>query len=155
MKPVIFARLLCVGGLSGFAATVPMTAFMLAADRLGWKGREGPEAIVQQALDTVSVPRTRRQELLGITGAHFAFGTGCGAVYGAVSQRLAQSLPPVVSGIGFGIGVWLANYQGWVPAAGILPPGPHDRRDRQARVFWAHIVYGATLGWATSRVSRA
>lgn len=118
------------------------------------EGREGPEAIVQEGLDTTGVDRDRRQELAAITAAHFAFGTGSGAVYATLARHLGGLAHPVRSGVVFGIALWAVNYQGWVPAAGILPPTPRDRSDRQARLFWAHVVYGTVLGWLSDRLGR-
>ena len=142
------------GAAAGFIATLPMTAFMYAAERLGSGGRLGPEAITQQALDAARLRRSRRQEVAGITVAHLSFGTACGAGYALVGSRRRSAANPVLSGIAFGLAVWLLSYQGWVPAVGILPPAGRDRADRQLRLFCAHIVYGATLGWLTSRGSR-
>lgn len=143
-----------IGAASGFAATGPMTAFMLVAHRLGWTGREGPEAIVQEGLDTTGVERDRRQELAAIIAAHFAFGTGSGVVYATLARRLGGLAGPIRSGVVFGVALWAANYQGWVPAAGILPPASRDRSDRQARLFWAHVVYGSVLGYLSDRLGR-
>lgn len=146
-------RRLVAGGVSGFVATVPMTVFMLAADRFGWKGRKGPEVIVRHGLDAVDASRSRGQELAAIAAGHLGFGTGSGALYGMLAPA-AAARHPVLRGTVFGIALWVVNYQGWVPAAGILPPVPQDLPDRQARLFGAHIVYGAVLGSLRSRLGR-
>ena len=55
------------------------------------------------------------------------------------------------TGTVFGAVVWLAGYEGWLPAMDILPPAHKDRPGRAANVFIAHLVYGWTLGWAARR----
>jgi hypothetical protein len=43
------------------------------------------------------------------------------------------------------------SYEGWVPAAGIMPPAHRDRPSRSATMVVAHAVYGAVLGLWTRR----
>jgi hypothetical protein len=70
--------------------------------------------------------------------------TGCWSGAGGAASGVARH----------GVRQRVVNYQGWAPAAGILPPVPQDLPDRQARSFRAHIVYGAALGWLRSRLDR-
>jgi hypothetical protein len=134
------------GSAAGVAATVAMSAVMLAAQKLGLEGEQPPEAIVEAALDAADVDRSERTENALATLAHLGFGASCGAVYALLRRWLRTPGPPVGHGVGFGLGVYAASYQGWIPALGILPPPRRDRSDRQVSMALAHVVYGAVLG---------
>ncbi|WP_413249430.1 hypothetical protein [Sinomonas flava] len=72
-----------------------------------------------------------------------------GALYAcAVPGRLQEP----GTGTAFGALVWLASYEGWLPALGIFPPAHEDRPSRSVSIFLAHLVYGWTLGWAAQRL---
>lgn len=49
-------------------------------------------------------------------------------------------------GIVFGLSVWAASYEGWLPVANVLPPAHRDKPGRASSIIAAHIVYGITLG---------
>lgn len=55
------------------------------------------------------------------------------------------------TGAAFGLAVWAAGYEGWVPAMGVLPPAHRDKRSRALTMLAAHLVYGAVLGVASRR----
>jgi putative membrane protein len=82
--------------------------------------------------------------------AHFAYGAGAGAVYGALSPLLPMS--PVWSGVAYGLGVWAGSYLGLMPALGLHPPATREPAGRNALMIGAHIVWGATLGLLTDRM---
>lgn len=132
------------GIAGGTIATVSMSAVMLGAQRLGLLGRMPPEIITEEALRRAErrAPPPRARRLAG-AAAHFAFGAAAGALYAWGSERLGRRGPAY--GVAYGTAVWLASYAGWIPALGILPPPPRDRRGRPTSMLVAHWVYGATL----------
>jgi hypothetical protein len=126
------------GALSGFAATWPMTAVLVGASRRGLLDELPPMKIVHHLLPGLGERPTRM--LAGI--AHAAYGTGAGAVLGAIAPP--APLKRRVT-IGYGLLVWLLSYQGWVPLAGVMPPVVRDRRGRVLSIALAHVVWGALL----------
>ena len=120
-----------------------MSGVMLAADRAGHLGYPPPQAIGEQTVQLASGsrPAAATGRALGLA-AHLGFGASAGAAY-ALLPRVAG---PLARGIGWGLAVYAASYQGWVPAMGALPPASRDRRDRVAVMVAAHVVYGGLLG---------
>jgi uncharacterized membrane protein YagU involved in acid resistance len=142
------------GGLAGGVATVLMTIFMWGAKHLGlYASQPAPKAVSQGMLGKVLptrflVPRSGRQTFTGVS--HAGFGVGLGGVYG-----LGTSIVPAsaLSGLAFGLLVWLASCMGWVPQAGLMPPPTKDERGRAVSILGAHMVYGTTLGFTMRRLA--
>lgn len=120
-----------------------MSSLMLLAGRLGWLGRQPPQAISERAVELVDgdPPSEPTGRALG-TAAHLGFGLAAGTAYAFLPARL----PAAVRGSAWGLTVYAASYQVWVPALGALPPASADRRDRVAVMVAAHLVYGLVLG---------
>ena len=133
------------GALAGALATVPMSAVMLAGDRL--VGRQPPEAIVRTALEAapVDVPEGAVGPLALAT--HFGFGATLGAVSALVPGR------GPAKGIALALAAYAASYQGWVPALGVLPAASRDHPGRPAVMIAAHVVYGGVLGALEARAT--
>lgn len=137
-----------VGSLAGGLATIPMTAFMLLARRLGFLGEEPPRLITDYALDAAGLSVDDRNTETAITGAvHFGFGIVCGALFGAFSRRVRLPFLRVATGTLYGLAIWFVSYNGWVPALHIMPPPEEDRPGRPTAMILAHVIYGSVLGW--------
>ena len=132
------------GTLAGVVATGVMSLLMLGARRAGLLGAMPPQKITARLLDRAGGSRSRETQDAAATALHFGFGGGAGALFGATAARLP--LPPVLTGIAFGAGVWFVSYSGWVPALGIMPPPERDRPGRPQTMLLAHLVYGGVLG---------
>jgi hypothetical protein len=130
-----------------------MTAFMLAAQRLGLMGKIPPSKITDAVLDRLGAGRTDRR--LWTTLFHVGFGAAAGALYGLVRRRRPRPVRAALEGATFGTGVWAASYAGWVPALGIMPPPDEDRPGRPAAMVAAHWIFGGTLGALYSWMRRA
>jgi uncharacterized membrane protein YagU involved in acid resistance len=144
------------GAVGGCAGTVTMTAAMLGMQQMLPKREQyplPPRRIVDRIAGMFGARRSLdRTQLNALTAvAHFAYGTGAGAVYGPIG--LALPLPRVVSGIAYGLVVWTASYLGLLPALGILGPATQHPARRNALMIAAHMVWGATLGVVGSRVA--
>ena len=134
------------GALAGTLATVPMSAVMLAAQRMGLMGKQPPAKITDAALDASHVePEPPKRRALAVI-AHFAFGAAAGALFSAIHRRAPATGRATIGGLAFGSAVWAASYAGWVPALGIMPPPTEDRPGRPASMIVAHWVFGAALG---------
>jgi putative membrane protein len=73
---------------------------------------------------------------------HYAFGTGVGAVYGALAE--ADPRVTLLGGILFGLGVWAAADEISTAVSG-LAPAPTERPPlAHAYSVLSHVVYGVT-----------
>lgn len=132
------------GGVNGALATVGMSAFLLGAQQLGLLGKQPPRIIVESLAPEATEEETRPTSIV----AHFGYGAAAGAAY----QLLARAVrPTATSGAAYGLAVWAASYEGWLPWLGILPPAHRDRPGRRWTMVAAHLVYGATLGALTRK----
>lgn len=144
-------RRLLIGSLAGLAATVPMTAAMVWMHRRLPEDEQYPLPPRQVTMNVAEAAGVVEREELGepekraaTLVAHFAYGAGVGALYGPVASQLP--LPPVVSGMAYGVAVWAGSYLGWLPAAGLLAPATEHPARRTALMIAAHLVWGASAG---------
>lgn len=134
------------GLTSGALATVPMTAVMFAAQKLGLLGKMPPAKITDDMLARGGVAATKSERNALTTLAHLGFGAGCGALYSLLRPGRPSLGRAAIEGAAFATAVWGASYAGWIPALRIMPPPADDRKDRQATMVIAHWVFGAVLG---------
>jgi hypothetical protein len=130
-------------------ATIPMTISIWVMERLLLRSERYPMPPLGQSTNSLAekagLSRTKNAPPhKAVTGfSHFSYGGTCGAVYGVIAPRLPG--PPVVSGMLYGVGVWLASSMGWLPALGILPPATEQPRGRTTVMILAHLVWGAVM----------
>ncbi|MER7128451.1 DUF6789 family protein [Streptosporangium saharense] len=134
-------RGLVEGGVGGAVATAAMSAVMLAGSRAGLMEDQPPKHIVRAALPGHAHRRKPGEGALAAL-AHFGFGITAGALFRLVSKGRRT---PVPVGIGYGLAIWLASYQGWVPGVTVLPQISDDRPGRPAVMAAGHVVYGVVL----------
>jgi hypothetical protein len=145
---------LLAGGVGGFVATAPMTAFMELARRyfLPCHQQYGlpPRQITMRVASWAGLKRhlAEPEKKAATFAAHFSYGAAAGAVYGPCCQYIGR--PGVASGIVHGLAVWSGSYLGLLPALGILPPATRHPLRRNALMIAAHVVWGAALGGLTS-----
>jgi uncharacterized membrane protein YagU involved in acid resistance len=132
------------GAGAGLIATIPMSAVMFAAQRLGPVDELDPEIITETGLEAARVEASESTQNLLSTLAHLGFGAGVGAVYGLLSPRLRRA--PLLTGPLYGLAVCGASYQGWIPAMGIAPPLSRRGPARRWMQILSHLVYGTVLG---------
>ena len=141
-------RRLVIGAAAGAAATLPMSAFMLAAQRAGFMTKLPPKRITEAALDELGLEDGTGETATNVLSsiAHFGFGAAAGALYAALDPRLRLPVPAPVQGALFGTGVWTVSYMGWVPALRIMPQAYLDEPGRPESMLVAHWIYGGVLG---------
>ena len=162
MVPVTITRALvdvAAGAALGAAATVPMSALMLGAQRAGLMGTQPPRRITDEAIDAVDAGTSgsdvdpaepTRRALTALT--HVGFGAVAGVPFALLHRALPARAPSEAVGAAYALGVWASAYLGWVPALGIMPRADEDRRDRPTVMVLAHLVYGGVLGWSLRRL---
>ena len=141
-----------LGALAGLAATAPMTLamkLMHAAlprhEQYPLPPRQVTEGMAEKA--GLNEHLDEEERAAATWASHFAYGTACGALYGALSEGLdSLDVPPALAGVGFGLAVWAGSYLGWLPAAGIISPATEHPPRRNALMIAAHVVWGATAG---------
>ncbi|MEW9531368.1 DUF6789 family protein [Microbispora sp. NPDC049125] len=142
-------RHLARGTVSGVLATAAMSAVMLAGDRAGLMPGQPPKHIVRAVLPGHRRRPKRGEKALG-TAAHLAFGAASGALFGLLTRDRAARLP---LGVAYSLLIWVASYEGWVPAMNILPPISRDPAPGRPVVMAAgHVVYGTALVLAMNRL---
>jgi hypothetical protein len=99
--------------------------------------------------------RGRDTQDVAATRAHVGFGAAAGAIFANLERGPKPVLPFLPAGMLFGAAVWLVSYQGWIPAAGIMPPASRDRPGRPQSMLAAHLVFGAVLGGLVGAVARS
>ena len=141
-----------LGALAGLAATAPMTLAMKLMhaslprhEQYPLPPRQVTEGMAEKAGVNEHLDEEERAAATWVS--HFAYGTACGALYGALSDGLdGLGVPPALSGVGFGLAVWAGSYLGWLPAAGLISPATEHPPRRNALMIAAHVVWGAAAG---------
>ena len=145
-----------MGVLAGAAATVPMTVAMAA---LRWVfPQEGRRPSPPRQVTVRMARRAGADEVVdgepeqsaATLVAHFGYGAATGALYGPLARRLPG--PALLKGAAYGLAVWAASYQGWLPAAGIMPPATRQPPERNVTLILSHLVFGTALGAAMARL---
>lgn len=141
-------RPMLMGAIAGLTATAPMTAAMLVLhsklpppERHPLPQRHIIERLTRKA--RVDKRLSERQDTALSLASHFAYGATMGGVYSFVYRRLR--LPAPISGVFYGIILWITSYFGWLPTARILPPASEDTPARNFLMIFAHIVWGVFL----------
>lgn len=135
-----------LGAICGVVATGPMTAAMAwwhrrlpTRDKYPLPPHEITDAVARRAGLPMSASALSAATLI----AHFAYGGGAGALYGAAPMRRLGS--PTLAGLMLGFCVWSLSYFGLLPALGILRPATEHPVRRNALMLGAHFVWGMCL----------
>ena len=139
------------GAAGGLAGTLAHSAVMFTGRALGLGGKLPPKAITDEMLESLGVdPSEPTRKALAVAN-HVGFGMTAGALFGLVQPRMSRGRS-MLAGAAYGLAVWFASYEGWVPKVlGALPRSHFDRWDRQAYLLAAHVAFGAALGAVTAR----
>ena len=145
------------GAFAGLIATVPMTLFMLAAQRILPRWQQyalPPEKLTDKFARRIGLRKhiNKPQLLLASFVSHLGFGASAGAIYGPLTRIVP--LPSILKGIVFGIVVWFANYLGWLPVVGMSEAANKQPIQRNALMIVAHVVWGAGTGVVTNAIDQ-
>jgi len=152
-----YTRALADGALAGLIATVPMTLFMLGWHRnlpVSQRYPLPPSLITTRAFGSIPIPGrpAPMPNLAATLATHFGFGTATGALFSIAPDALRRQYP-LATGIVYGLCVWAGSYLGWVPSLGLMPPATRQPAARNLMMVAAHVVWGATLGFALKVLS--
>jgi hypothetical protein len=135
------------GAIAGFGATLPMTAFMVFAQRC--LPRREQEELPPVKITGQLLRRTGALDLTEPAGAavtlanHFGYGTAAGTAYAAITGSVEH--PSFVRGVAYGLGVSAGSYLGWLPAAGVHRSATNEPLGRNLLMVGAHAIWGASL----------
>jgi hypothetical protein len=158
------------GALSGFLATFVLSGLRISLSELGLIYTTAPEQVVRRLEEFGPLkgwPLRARQALM--VAAHFAYGTGAGASFGALRTegrepeseevdklRGNREGPVTEASVGATLGVlsWGAGWAGWLPLVGVHPAPWTQRTPRALLPVLDHAAYGAAWGliyWILTR----
>jgi uncharacterized membrane protein YagU involved in acid resistance len=140
---------LLAGAVSGFGATLPMTAAMVAMHRGLPKHQRfplPPRRVTMNFAKHLGIKhKLDERQRKGLTLlAHFGYGTAVGGLFGLFAPRKPALSIPI--GICYGILVWTFSYLGLLPALDLHEPATRHPKQRNILMILAHVVWGATLG---------
>lgn len=141
---------LAAGAVGGAVATLLMQKSMPLAKKL--PARLQPQMptedpghfMVKQAEKAVGT-LSPKMHSGAAQGLHWAYGIswplGLAALSGVLGLRSVGKT--LAAGAALGAIVWLAGYEGWLPAAGLTPPAHRVPMAKNASGLASHVAYGA------------
>lgn len=146
------------GLVAGTTGTVAMTLALrrIFPRALPPRARRGllPEAVVKGLeRKTTGRPRLREHRRRQVTmPAHYLYGAGAGMAYGLLRAALPGAAPAAL-GAAWGLAVWAASYEAWLPLLDITP-ATTDRPPPEWLVpIASHLVFGIATAYAFEAVS--
>jgi putative membrane protein len=152
------------GAIGGLAGSGIMKVGQKAFHKEEHNGQPSPQGVCEEGQDPAAkVAEGISEKVMGTElspagkkngGAlvHFAFGSGMGAVYGAISE-----LAPATTrwaGAPFGAVLWAAADLGAMPAFGLIKPPHKIPLSRHAEMLGMHVAYGLTTDTVRRYVRR-
>jgi hypothetical protein len=158
------------GALGGFVGTFVLSGLRRALASMGAVFTTAPEQVVARAEELGLLDRfSPGAKKVLVAAAHFAYGTGVGAVFGALrgeygepeSETAAElqgdrddMLTEAAVGATLGVLSWGAGWAGWLPIVGVHPAPWTQRTPRALLPVLDHAVFGAAWGliyWILTR----
>jgi uncharacterized membrane protein YagU involved in acid resistance len=135
----------------GMLATVPMTLWMLIANRsIPRKApdRLPPEEITfnlaEKTEPTKSLPHHEKKKASLVN--HFLYGGLIATPFILVAQG-KPARAATAYGMVYGLLVWAGNYLGILPVLGLYPSATREPARMNGIMIAAHLVWGGSLGW--------
>jgi hypothetical protein len=146
------------GALGGVVATLVLSALREALTRVGLVFETAPMQVVDRMEEVGLVddwsPGARR---VLTVAAHFAYGTGTGAVFGILRREQGGPSEEAAVGSALGLLAWGAGWASWLPLAGVHRAPWAQRTPKVLLPVLDHAVFGAAWGltyWALSGQAR-
>ena len=148
-----------VNFFGGLFATIPMTLWMMAANRLfptPVPDPLPPEEITVNLAKKANVesqlePREKRKKISLMN--HFLYGGLIASPFGFVPFEIKRE-HAISSGIGYGLLIWGSNYLGLLPKLALYPSAKEEPARMNGIMIAAHIIWGGALGLISSRMIR-
>lgn len=144
------------GAIGGLAGSGVMKMGEMVLSHVRQNGGGSPQQVREQSIEqdpAVKVAAAATQKMthrepgeksrkLGGALVHYGFGTGVGALYGAVSELAPAS--GYAAGAPFGAAVWAAADLAAVPVFGLSQPPNRIPLKQHAQMLGMHVAYGLT-----------
>ncbi len=135
------------GAAGGVPATLVLSAFRGTLRSMGIVHKIAPMQVVDRLVETGFAsewpPSAKR---LLTTGAHFGYGVGAGAAFGALRTGKSDYATEAAVGASLGVLIWGVGWAGWLPLLGVhRAPWNEDSPDALLPVL-DHAVFGAVWG---------
>jgi len=148
-----------MGVYGGLLATVPMTIWMILANRFfptPVPDPLPPEEITVNLAKKAKVesnlkPHQKKKKISLIN--HFLYGGIIASPFGLVPANLKRE-HAISSGISYGLLVWGSNYLGLLPKLELYPSAKNEPVRMNGIMIVAHIIWGGALGLISSRMVR-
>jgi uncharacterized membrane protein YagU involved in acid resistance len=137
---------------AGFLATLPMTLWMLSANRVLPAAKPDP-----LPPEEITVNLLRKAEMdQALNGAqqkqaslvnHFVYGGLLTMPFGFFRPKNRQRRNLVTQGALYGLLVWVSNYLGLLPTVRLYPPATQEPARMNSIMIVAHLCWGASVGW--------
>lgn len=146
---------IAAGALAGMIGAVPMGLIMIGLNRVLSPRSEPPKLITRRMMRRIGLGRSvRRGRTWDPTtwAAHLGYGAATASLYPVITRPL--SIPRILRGMVFALGVWAMSYLGWLPAAHILPPANKQPARRNIVMILSHLAWGSLIGILTNAFER-
>lgn len=149
------------GAVGGVAGGVAMT---LMVTRVGPRvlpsqvlpDTPAPEKVVQWAERATGEPGalTGTSQEVASLAAHLGYSAASGAGFGLARHAVPalSRVPAPVAGVGFGLLVWAASFEGLLPALGVMPPTTAHPPKRWPAPLVGHSIFGAVTALVAARL---
>jgi uncharacterized membrane protein YagU involved in acid resistance len=145
--------LLLSGFLTGIAATLPMTVYMLTIRQLASIQKPLPPLeISRNVAGKIGLePHLTQQNLFKLSSFfHLLYGGLAGTFFIPTTRRMPVS--PLTRGSLYGLLVWADSYLGWLPITRTYPPPTQNTVQMNILIVTSHLVWGAILGSLITRM---
>lgn len=152
-------RAALMGALAGVAGGAAMALMrMTVAERMPERMRPGefvPKEAVEWAEERAGWPDALSEpaEMRAGMAAHLGYSALTGSLYG-LARPLTERLPVPLAGAMFGLAVWGASFEGWMPAIGIMERTTEKPVAKWTAPLMGHMVYGVVTALVLERIER-
>jgi uncharacterized membrane protein YagU involved in acid resistance len=148
------------GALAGVAGGLIMTAMKkkVAPRAMPEEMRThtfAPKQAVEWVEEQAGYPNalTDDQEMRAAMATHLGYSVITGATYGLI-RRKADGVPAPLTGALFGLAVWGASFEGWMPALGIKQRTTERPMEQWPMPIMGHLIFGAATALAYEALQR-
>lgn len=137
---------LCKSFIAGMLATVPMTIWMLAANKFFPTPKKDPlppeeitENLVEQVTNNPKLSKEQKKGLAVLN--HFFYGGVVGIPYSLFNGKT------FAQGTAYGLLVWASNYLGLLPTLNLYPSAKQEPQRMNGIMVLGHIIWGSSLNY--------
>ncbi len=146
---------LVYGAVGGVPATIALSALRSSLSRLGLVHKTAPLQVVDRLTESGFAsgwPPVAKSLLAA--GAHFGYGVGAGAAFGALRSENDDYATEAAVGAALGVLIWGLGWAGWLPLLGVHRAPWTQSTPKVLLPILDHVVFGAVWGVSNKALSR-